>query len=108
VYNYEAQQLIKAPIDGVTVAKWHPRKKHMILYGTTSSDVNFYNYTDPDSVKTSFDHPGYQFVIADMSLNINLESSSNSVVDIAPSHGEDVFIVAYGSNAMFLFSEAEH
>jgi len=47
VYNYETQELLKmTEMLGVTVAKWHPRKKDCILFGTNIATVHFFNVAE--------------------------------------------------------------
>lgn len=54
-----------------------------------------------------FEYPGYSMVLMDLvTFNIN-DDSSNAVVDVAINPGENVFLVAYKSNVMYLFSENE-
>ena len=55
----------------------------------------------------AYEYPGVSVVLFDVvQINMN-EEDTHSIIDLAVSPGEDVFLVVYASNTMALFAENE-
>jgi len=81
----------------VTVAKWHPRHPSKILIGSVKGEIRMY-----DLEKKAFETDFTAF------FNPKLEKKdSNSVVDLAWSPGEDVFLALFKNGQLRLYGQHE-
>lgn len=108
VYNYETSELVPFPIPMtfVSAARWHPRKKDFIVYGTNIGNVHLCNFLDSKEPNISRNYEGPKISTLESLLDGD-DDQDASVVDIAINPGEDVFLVAFNNRSLLLFSESE-